>query len=58
MLGPSVLQRWRSFPPVDGVGQRRSFAKLLIVVLRRARPVVGALKDSTLVTKLYKEWLD
>lgn len=53
MFGPGVLQRCRSFSPVDGVGQSRSFAKLLVVVLRRARTVMGALKDSTLVTKLH-----
>lgn len=51
MFGPGVLQRCRSFSPVDGVGQSRSFAKLLVVVLRRTRTMMGALKDSTLVTK-------
>lgn len=46
---------WRSFSPVDGVGQSRSFAELLVIVLRRARTVMGALKDSTLVTELCVE---
>lgn len=55
MLAPGVLQGWRSFSPVDGVGQSRSFAELLVIVLRRARTVMGALKDSTLVTELREE---
>lgn len=55
MLALGVLQSWRSFSPMDGVGQSRSFAELLVIVLRRARTVMGALKDSTLVTELRAE---